>query len=228
MLFGVMWSFYPLAKEYFPNIHDPVNYPYLFVPLDEIMKTIDQKRYYTRIILDLSPGFTLNQAGFLVTIPVTGIYFFLFFGIGKEARKMYQDRLRSIIRLFQLGKRTSNDQDTNDPKHPTMVFLSSSWRGLPLFNRNPMPVITPLELPVAVTYPPEMGSKSSPAIVKPYQIPQPDSPHRKGSPSIQGYPISPPSPADAVENAEQEPYIVILQAPPPAYAPVPPPSKHRR
>jgi hypothetical protein len=209
MLFGSIWAIYPIITDYFPYIHDPVDPAPLFVPIDKVMKTIGRKSYYTRFTVDLSPSSALNQAGFLITIPAIGVYLFLFFGVGKEARKMYQDRFRGFVRLLQWARRAPNDQDTNDPKQPILAFLPSSWRGLPLLNRKP--VITPFELPVVVPYPHEIGSR---AIAKvPYQPPQPEPPRRKI------YPVD--------DNSTPAPNAALVQAPPPAYVPVPSPSKRR-
>ncbi|PVF97335.1 hypothetical protein CPB86DRAFT_454584 [Serendipita vermifera] len=224
MLFGSLWSLIPLCKEYFANMSDHEYYP-LFVPITQVMKTIHWKIFFTRFIIDSTKqGYSLNLVGFLFTVPLTGIYFFCLFGLGKEARRMHRDHFNKFIYLLHRGRRTTGDQDHEGETKPSR----QSWnfpKRLPLFNRRADPLVTPLQLPIVVSYPLEMGSKSNLGVARNMYLPtQVDISHSTGSSTHEGADCI-PSPSDTARPFKEKSQVALLQAPPPAYVLRPTPSK---
>ncbi|PVF97334.1 hypothetical protein CPB86DRAFT_760391 [Serendipita vermifera] len=221
MLFGAIWAFYPLARDSLAHISDREAFPYLFIPVSEVMKTIHQKMFVTRFILDIQPDSKRGLAGFVFTLPLTGMYIFCFFGIGKEARKMHQDNFKTILRLLHWGRQTADEQDRGTEMKPSSQD-SYFLKWLPLLNRNadPFITVTPLELPPPVSFLPDMGSKPKLGIARNVHPPQVDTsfPSASSMRKARHHNPSPSSTSATREDYEQEPYIVLLQAPPPAYA----------
>lgn len=132
MLFGTIWCLYALFKFYLLRMGDHENFPYVFVPLSEIMKTINQKVFWTRFISDLDPDGLTMQRGHVLTIPACGIYFFVCFGLGKEARQMHRDNFQRIVRLLGWGRQNSEALESFDLGQS---HSCQRWRLLAIFRR---------------------------------------------------------------------------------------------
>ncbi|PVF97338.1 hypothetical protein CPB86DRAFT_815616 [Serendipita vermifera] len=138
-----------LYDNYLLQMNDHERFPHVFVPISEVMKTIHQKVFRTRTILDSSPDSMRSRAGFFFTIPVAGIYFFAFFGLGKEARKMHRDNIRWIAHLLGCRSQSEEASESSDPETP---HFSRRWRSFSIFrrvvpsNRNKV-LVTPFEPP---------------------------------------------------------------------------------
>ncbi|PVF97340.1 hypothetical protein CPB86DRAFT_785972 [Serendipita vermifera] len=150
MLFGNIWSFYPLIPTYLSQISDRENFPYIFVPISDVVKTMHRKTFVTRFMLDLSPDVTRSNGGFFLSIPVVGMYFFAFFGLGKEARKMHRDNIRWIAHLVGWRWQSKESSRSSDPEKS---FFPRGWRSLAIFrrvlpsNRSRRVPVAPFELP---------------------------------------------------------------------------------
>ncbi|PVF97337.1 hypothetical protein CPB86DRAFT_798181 [Serendipita vermifera] len=132
MLFGDILGLYPTVKEYLLQMNDHEQFPHVFVPISEVMKTIHEKVFWTRTILEMSPDSMRSRAGFFFSIPVAGMYFFAFFGLGKEARKTHRDNIKWIAQLLGWKWQNKEASGSSDPETP---HFSQRWRFFSIFRR---------------------------------------------------------------------------------------------
>ncbi|PVF97344.1 hypothetical protein CPB86DRAFT_785976 [Serendipita vermifera] len=157
MLFGSIWVWAFQIKTYFLRMDER---KYLFVPFSEIQKTFNRKYFWTRIVNDMIPDVMKAERGFLLTIPVTGIYFFACFGLGKEVRQMHRDNVERIARL--LGWKRQNNEST-EPSDPEQSHSRPKWRLPAIFKRvfpsrrSQKVLVAPFDLP---------SNSSSPSLEK--------------------------------------------------------------
>ncbi|PVF97345.1 hypothetical protein CPB86DRAFT_454618 [Serendipita vermifera] len=152
MIFGNVWGIQPYVKDYFLNMHDRENYP-VFVPFSEVMKTKPQKSFYTRFILDVIPDTIRLNSGFILSLPLIEMYFFAFFGFGKEARKTYRDNIKWVAHL--LGRRQEDVERSgqSDAKQPFHFFSIQRKKFVAMFkrvfprNRSRRIPVVPFEIP---------------------------------------------------------------------------------
>ncbi|PVF97343.1 hypothetical protein CPB86DRAFT_815621 [Serendipita vermifera] len=147
MLFGTAWSWTSQIQSYFLRMDER---KYVFVPFSEIRKTFNRKYFWTRVINDMAPDVMILERGFLLTIPVTAMYFFACFGLGKEARQTYREGLQRIASL--LGWRRQNNEALESPD-PEQSHSSQKWRLSAIFKRvfpsrrNQKALVAPFDLP---------------------------------------------------------------------------------
>ncbi|PVF97339.1 hypothetical protein CPB86DRAFT_760397 [Serendipita vermifera] len=147
MVFGNIWGVYWVVKIYFLHMNDHESFPHVFVPVSEVMKTIHRKIFWTRIILDMSPDATRSNGGMFLTIPIVGMYFFAFFGLGKEARKMHRDNIRWIGHLLGCEWQRKEASGLSHTENPQRWRSFSIFKRAILSNRDRMMPMAPFELP---------------------------------------------------------------------------------
>ncbi|PVF97346.1 hypothetical protein CPB86DRAFT_798189 [Serendipita vermifera] len=152
MIFGNVWGFQPYVKNYFLNMDDREHYP-VFVSFSEVMETKPRKSFYTRFMLDVIPGAVRVNSGFILSLPLIGMYFFAFFGFGKEARKTYRDNIKWVARLLgwrQQDVERSGDSDSEQSSHFFFIqrkkFVAMFKRVFPRNRSRRIPVV-PYQVP---------------------------------------------------------------------------------
>ncbi|PVF97347.1 hypothetical protein CPB86DRAFT_798190 [Serendipita vermifera] len=143
MLFGSIWSFYPYVKYYLLQMDDHINFPDVFVPTSEVMETIRRKFFYTRFFLDMVPVTVRSKVGFYLSLPIVGMYFFAFFGLGKEARKMHRGNFQRFASLLGWKRQNNEPLESSDPEQS---HSRQRWRLPAIFNGQ-KGLVAPFDLP---------------------------------------------------------------------------------
>ncbi|PVF97342.1 hypothetical protein CPB86DRAFT_785975 [Serendipita vermifera] len=147
LLFGVIWNWYGMTKSYLLRMD---RYDHVFVPLSEFRKTIHRKFFWTRATLDRVPDVKIMLRGYFLSIPVSGMYFFVVFGLGKEARQTHRDNFQRIARLLGWKRQANEASESSDPEQS---HSRRKWRLPAIFKRvfpsrrNSKVLVAPFDLP---------------------------------------------------------------------------------
>ncbi|PVF97341.1 hypothetical protein CPB86DRAFT_735032 [Serendipita vermifera] len=147
MLFGTIWNWYGMTKSYLLRMD---NYDHVFVPLSEFRKTIHRKFFWTRAINDRVPDVMIMLRGYFLSIPVSGMYFFVVFGLGKEARQTHRENFQQIARLLGWKRQANEASESSDPEKS---HSCRKWRLPAIFERvfpshhNEKVLVAPFDLP---------------------------------------------------------------------------------
>ncbi|CAG8627354.1 9202_t:CDS:2, partial [Acaulospora colombiana] len=230
MIFGNGWALYSYTKYYLLQINDHELYPDLFVPISEVMETIHKKFFLTRFMMDVNPDGVIINGGFFVTIPIVGMYFFAFFGLGAEARKMHRENVKWVAHLLGWRQEGKEEEECPAPKQShgflqKKIFLSIFKRVLPS-NRNRRVPVDPFELPSNTSSQClekgvlDVGPNTAGKVGRTDQV-LADPPPRR---SMHKSPLPPslPSPSTPIEGGKAQRYSAVtpVQDEPPPFLPL--------